>query len=67
MAQGQRSAFKANHSGRDYWSRRYGNYAAPGYPSKARHNRQSVKRLTRRAERRIARQQLTERMLGLIS
>lgn len=41
-------------SGYDYWSRRYGNVSGCNCPSGIGHS--STKRITRRAERRIAKQ-----------
>ena len=58
MAHGQRAAKNGN-GNRDYWSKRYGNDTkCNSRPSRAKHNQLSVKRLTNRAERRIAKQSI---------
>lgn len=57
MSHGERSARFTNNSTREYWSRRLGNEIQPSRPTDGHRDPKSVKRMTRRAERRKARQE----------
>lgn len=58
MAHGENAANKANWCGRDYWKPRKYNTGCTGYRGSPHADRNSIKRFTRRAERRIAKNRL---------
>ncbi len=57
MAHGERAKRLADNSGRDYWQRRHGNNGCNGRPTDGHSDPKSHKRMTRRAERRKAKQE----------